>query len=458
MKGIFTLKVSSDCLKAVLDKLNIPESEKAYSTADLIRFIEEEGVTFGLNDKLINEICDFPNKLCFPLVIAEGIPAKDGMDAYLVKEEYSKQSGRRNRLNYLNDSYTSKVDNGSIIATVIPATPGFDGMNVYGETIRPKPGGDLKIEPGKNVIRHQQQFFSLIDGEISLTDKFLSVNPVHIVEGDLVPANGKLQFNGNVIITGNVSTGCQIEAEGDIKIYGMVENSTLLAEGNIIISGGISGGNSGLITAKGNINVNYLNQAIVKAGENVYVHKSILHSDVEAKGSILSHQAVVIGGSLSSRVSIHVKDAGNHSFTNTVFNLLEVQDESSRLNDINEELIKLNVLINKLIKLEEKSHKAASVTGRLSEKQRHLLMKQKTTKQHLLSQISKLTDEHNRLKGEIQSHKNVCLYVYGSIYPHVKVNFGKYAKNFKQKHKQVKVFFYNREFVVQAINVQTNQT
>ncbi|MDQ0270203.1 DUF342 domain-containing protein [Cytobacillus purgationiresistens] len=449
MDGHWKVTISEDRLQA---ELELCSTDHKWSFDELLHMLKTKGIIHGVKEDVIERMNQHPTLVEYPVLIAVGTPPKSGKDAYLLKEEYNEESGRRERLNYLNYRYTASVKQGSLIATMIPPTPGFNGMDVLGHVIPANNGELSKVSAGRNVIQNNHHFYSLIDGEISLTEKNLSVNPIFQVDGDLEYKQGEINFDGNVIIKGNVLSGCIIKANGDIKIFGMVEEATLQANGHILIKGGVSGGKTGFIRANGSIHVNYLNQAAVWSGQDIHVHKSILHSRLEAKGSILSHQAILIGGTLTSKGNIHVKEIGNHLFAKTEICLEENNQSYLRLCEITSDLMRLKENHTKLTKIEEKILKAARLAGRMSVEHRQLLIKQKATKNHLSTKISKLMDEQAKLAKHNLAHTGGQLFVYESLFPNTKINYGKYAKLFSQKYHHITISFSKSEFIIAPIN------
>src|SRR5690606_5015354 len=135
-------------------------------------------ITTGIKEDILKEICENPFSVQSPVQIAEGIPPKNGTDAYLVNEVKSEEIPKREKFNFRNVMTIPSVKSGTIIATIIPPTPGSPGIDVYGNQIPAFNGKSLKVRPGKNVILNGNQFFALTDGQISLTNSMISINPV----------------------------------------------------------------------------------------------------------------------------------------------------------------------------------------------------------------------------------------------------------------------------------------
>ena len=54
-------------------------------------------------------------------------------------------------------------------------------------------------------------------------------------------ASGNIQFDGSVVIQGDVAKGMSVKATGDIEVAGIVEMASLEAGGNITVKSGVIG-------------------------------------------------------------------------------------------------------------------------------------------------------------------------------------------------------------------------
>lgn len=451
MEEHFRISISKDRMSAKLDSLKNFEQDFSISKKELTTFLNKEKITYGIKEDEVARICENLDSISFPVVIAEGSPMKNGVDAYLVNEVRTDKTENREKFNFRNVLKIPSVKSGQLLASIIPPTPGTDGTDVSGRKIPAKNGKQLKIRPGKNVILNGVNFYSTSDGQLSLTNRMISVNPVFEVNGDIDLKTGNIDFIGNVEIRGNVPTGYEIKAGGDVKIHGLVEGASIHAEGNIIISGGVTAGNRGNITAGGNIQATYLNQANVHAGQDVMVATSVLHSKVEAGGSIYFNKALVIGGVLSAKGNFHMKDVGNHLFTRTVL----IAGVDSSLAEKEQALYKQKKVIDdnvaKLSGIEQKLLQLGKAAGKLTEEQKTIILKQQKTKTQLLEQLENIEEELELLEMEKQDKQDSSIYVYNVIYPNSSIQFGKYTRQIQKEHSNVRFHFSNGEIVFEPI-------
>lgn len=84
-----------------------------------------------------------------------------------------------------------------------------------------------------------------------VTTSSLAIESVYEIKEDVSLKTGNIDFNGTVIIRGDVPTGFSIKASGDILIDGLVEAAHIEAKGSVTIVKGIVGSRTGGIIAGG---------------------------------------------------------------------------------------------------------------------------------------------------------------------------------------------------------------
>lgn len=452
MEMPFCMTVSKDRLKAMLDKNNEDKEESFFNMEDLLNMLKKERVVYGINIELLEELCKNPKGIEFPITIAEGKPKYDGKDAYLISELRKEHPhGKPEMFNFRNVLKIPSVKKGQILASVCPAEFGTPGMDVFSNVIPAKDGKPLKTKAGKNVMYESGRFYSLIDGQLSITNKTISVNPVFEVNSDIDLKIGNIDFIGNVIIRGNVPSGYEIKAGGDVRITGIVEGAIIEAAGNVTIGGGVAGGNRGRITAGGNVLAAYFNQANVRAEQGIYAEKSILHSQVSAGESIFCHHASVIGGTLEAKKDIHIKELGNRSYTKT--NLYPAYDLGTQKMeaDLLAELKSTTDMITKLTEIERKLSAKVKLTGMMSEEEKKVILKQRLTMEQLNKKKKELEGQLTQIQEDKLEHFHSCVYVYETVYPNTSIHFGKYTKKLNVEHHHVKFYFSNGEIHFEPI-------
>ena len=451
MEENFRVSISYDRLSAKLELVMPFEKDFSMRREELVDLLRKEKVSYGLKDDVLTKLCKNPHSMAFPIVIAEGNAAKNGVDAYLVNEVRENKNDKREKFNFRNVLNIPSVKSGQLLASIIPPTPGTDGTDVTGRKIPSKNGKQLKIRAGKNVILNGVNFYSTMDGQLSLTNKLISVNPVFEVNGDIDLKTGNIDFIGNVEIRGNVPAGYEIKAGGDIKIFGLVEGASIYAKGNIVINGGVTAGNKGSVTAGGNIQATYLNQAVIKAGQDIIVANYVLHSKLEASGSIYCNNALVIGGELFASGNLYAKDVGNHLFTKTELRAGVDSENVQKEQLFMAQKLELNANLSKLTDIENKIMQIGRATGKLSTDQKAIILKQQSTRNQLLKQLEEIEDELEIIEAEKNEKQDSSIYIYNTIYPNSTIQYGKYRRQIQKEHSNVRFYFSNCEILFDPI-------
>ncbi|WP_280768955.1 DUF342 domain-containing protein [Salipaludibacillus daqingensis] len=443
LHDIFEVSVTNDQLEATLKQYK-PFSEEI-TFEDLVAFVKECGLQYGIKEEIIKKVITKKTEL--PVVIAEGKRPIAGQDAYiwsildrtLHEEEIDVDDGGEVNLRKVIE--IPSVATGTVVGEKINATEEEPGISVYGERIPAKPGRDIKLRPGKNtrISKNGQEIISTIDGQVSVEAKVIHVFPVFEVNGDLDLKVGNIDFIGNVNIRGNVPSGFEVKAKGDIRVHGSVESASLYSDGSIFIQQGVVAQNSGMIEAKGQVKVAFLNQARVAAGGDIIVSKSILHSNVESDGYVFCKQGRgnIVGGTISSGKGIEVNEVGNHMSTATTLFLgiskRIVHSEKKYKQQLNEAQVDVQKLAVLLKRLTEK------------EKQSTLTGKEKIMKLRIHKSLVETNDKLNNAKEQLlefhdifENQQTAQIRIYKTIYPNTDLHFGKYRRKVISKHENVK--------------------
>jgi uncharacterized protein (DUF342 family) len=149
------------------------------------------------------------------------------------------------------------VEVGDVLAIkTTPAIPGKDGIAVTGEVIKAREGKDipLKVGNGAVLLDNDTKVVAISQGRPVYKKGVISVIPALVISHDVDATTGNINFDGDVVVKGNISDNMKVSAGGDITIFGNVFHATLYAKGNIRVYGNIT---NSKITAGLNV-FNYL--------------------------------------------------------------------------------------------------------------------------------------------------------------------------------------------------------
>lgn len=452
----FEIQVDKLKMKATLVQ-NVKLNEELNITVDTFKnFVREHGIVFGVKEDLFHKIIS--NEISCPVIIAEGDEPNSGKDAYLKpvfpddnKVENKDELRKVDLKQVIN---IPSVTHGQLIGEKIQATLGKPGKNIFGETVPSKPGKDFKLRTGKNtrICENGLKIFATTDGQMSVEAKVIHVYPVFEVNGDLDMKIGNINFIGSVNIRGNVPAGFEIKCNGDLKVHGTVESAILIAEGSIFVSAGIVGQGKGLIKAKGDLYTSFINQGNVDVEGDVNVVQSILHSKVQAGGSVYCNKGKgnIVGGNVSSTKMIIAKEVGNSHNTKTSL-YLGVNHEimkkeklySENFTKADEDLKKLQILLNNF----NQKEKLATI----STKEKIMRLRVRNT----INQVNEMMLEAKEKLGDLQAvfsdFEHSSAVIQHKVYPNVDISFGKYRRKIVTSHQAVKIRLNNGEIIIEPI-------
>ncbi len=445
MNEVFDVYVTKDRLSASLTVKNNKDLDSEHITFQSLQdWLQTKKIVFGVDYQALQFICDNPRNVTYPIQIAKGIHPENGRDGYLIneagKEEQAEKTDEDHPFNFRNILKIPSVASGQMIATIVPPTAGIPGKDVYGNLVHAKLGKQLRLRPGKNVLFQHNKIWATTDGQISISSNSVNVFPVFEVKGDLDLNTGNIDFIGNVVIDGNVPSEYEIKAGGDVKITGLVEGATIEAQGSIHISGGIAGQKKAVVKAGVDLHTQYVNQAIVFAGNDIGVDQFIMHSEVTAGNRLLCPKAHIIGGKTSAGFSIEAREIGNQHFARTELFIglaSEVIEQERRIvneiKNMKDSLTKLSVLKGRL---EERKR----LVGKLTASEEGMLTKQHDTAIVFVRKLTELEKELELIHEQMHQTEQGFVSVHDQMYPNNVVTFSKYSKVIQQPLTYVKLY------------------
>ncbi len=306
-----------------------PEDGRTYSYDEIYALLKKQGVVEGLKDAKIHAMV---KKKIYNrnVLIAEGKPQIDGMDGYF---EYSFET-KRSRTPEIRDDgsvdYTSInvitcVQKGDIIAMYHPSVAGRAGVTVRAKIVKPKPARELKPYACMNVAYDPANMIyrAETEGRVELTKTQIKIVDVQEFDRDIDNVFGNINFNGDVIIHGDVKPGVTIKASRSVTVEGVLEGGIIEAGGDVLIKGGIVGEiNSRIhsqIRAGGDVVMDFVQYSTITSNKDIYAN-SYLGCNVTAQGKIFATGSLgaIVGGTVYGMMGVETSYSGNDAGLRTV--------------------------------------------------------------------------------------------------------------------------------------------
>lgn len=438
----YDIRVTKDKMQVVFCLERISD---VITTEQILNDLTNMGIRTGINKEIIDTIVE-SKPLFTEYVIAEGIhPTKPfpGRVDYFFKtgKDIKPSMDKDGNVDFKNLSLISNVKEGELLAKLMPVEPGEPGVNVYGEPIAAMQAKPLFIKGGKNTRFNEEktELYAVKNGMVTLLDGVIVVNDVYQVPNNVGTSTGNINFEGNVIVTGNILTGFEVVANGDIEVFGAVEGASLKAGGNIILHSGISGMGRGTVEADGNLMTKYIEQSNVRVRGNVHA-SAILHSDVRCGGSVVveGKKSLISGGRIISGNYVETVTLGSHMGTLTEIEVGVNPVIAEEYEELKKRIPKAQNEIEQIEKVITLLNKRREIAGKLEEDKQEMYASAVKNKIMLGAHIQKLEKQFKKLEEEMNMSTIAEIRINGVAHSGCRLTINNVNRNISDDVKAVK--------------------
>ena len=463
--GSCRLRLSEDEMQAFLSVSPPVGKGRAVGAREVMSACAELGISDAVDEQAVNHAVGCAEKdggQPEEALIAKGSEPENGEDGQWELKAHL-ASGKKVRV--LDDGHTdfkhqdliTEVTEGQLLVVRTLATKGGrDGRTVTGKPIKAEPGNEFDLTIGNNIRVVESgrtvEYYSEIDGQLLTSQDSLTVEPVMTVTGDVGPKSGNIEFNGVVVVTGDVDDHFEVHADKGIVVEGNVGNSLLVSNADIDILSGVVGKDKGLVAAKGNVSVKFVQNANIQAEGNINIHRAAMNCRLVAGGKIISleEKGQIIGGESKAKDGIEVKILGNDQEHETMVSVgkdfilaRKIGVTERRIHSLQQVLDKMNLILKTL-------HKTSPEPSGLPAKMKAVYDKAIRKKSQTEKEIKKLTDAVEYYSGKAEELTEAKVIVRETLHRGVQIYFGKFhypadaeqtgvALSFDKKTQQVRV-------------------
>ena len=314
---VLPFKKSED-LKVLMKDLTIEYPELVIgnqATMDLYSVIERV--------QLLSDAGDMAEMM----VLANGKHPVDGKEAVvniLVGSERETHDGEAELADHMKMAQYCMVDKDEVLVEVIKEIDGDYGMDVHGNELAPPDLKNRAYDVGQNIRKEESMEKILLIADkagcfISNNNHF-SVTDTLMIDGDVGPRTGNICQGSSVIISGNVLAGFTVECKDELIVKGSIENGAIIRCGNLIVKKGVFA-RKGMIHVKGNADIGYIQDAVVRVNGDLTVQKYLHNSNVTVRGNLNVYgrgvkgkdRGAVMGGRVSVLNSAVLHSVGNEN-------------------------------------------------------------------------------------------------------------------------------------------------
>ena len=238
--------------------------------------------------------------------IAKGLPARNGKNSKFVplvpnalERVLRPQTNEGERVDMRNLGEVICVKVNTPVLRRTPPTKGRTGFDVKGNTIPAVQGEWIDFKMGTGTVVSDSDanlLMSSISGMPKYRDQVMNIDDTFICNGVNV-GTGHVNYEGAVLVNGDVTEKMQIKAAGDVTINGFVESAYIESGGDIIITEGAMGKVNDKqgdfqcrLVAAGSIHVQHGQGIDIQCSGNITVGRQLAYSRLRCGGAVIVGQ------------------------------------------------------------------------------------------------------------------------------------------------------------------------
>ena len=416
------IRISEDKMTAIARFYPPSTGGKSITKEDIYSECHLAKVVYGIDDKVIDDFLS-NKKYATDYVIAKGTPVVEGRDARI---EYHFNTDNRIRptlnedgtVDFHNLNLVNHCTAGMVLATLHPEVRGTAGTDVFGTPLKPRDVKHATLQFGLNIELSEDKctITSKVNGHVNLVGGKVFVSDVMQVN-NVDNSTGNIEYQGNVLVEGDVNSNFSVKTSGDVEVRGVVEGAHIEAGGNIILVRGINGMGKGVLKAGGNIISKYMENCTAEAGGYIETN-SILHSKVHAGTDInvMSKKGFITGGEVVATGKIRVKTIGSQMGADTRVTVGVDPAVISRMGQLNKEILELQKNLKTMLPVLDATKKKLAAGVKMTPEQvkqiQALAANVKSSQEKLIADNTELEN----LKQKMEEGSNASVDVSGEVY------------------------------------------
>jgi uncharacterized protein (DUF342 family) len=402
-----TINISDNKMSALLSVGLASGTGFAADNTMISEALKKAGVVAGLMEESIDKAAETSGlgEVITDLVVAEGKFPLDGNRELKLLHDIDYRDKNKNY---------APMKAGDKIGYLNVSTEDSEGYTVTGEPLVIEQDED-EIEIGANISQNETDELDQVEliaeksGRLIFTGSKLFIQDTILIEGDLSPHMGKVDFPGNVMINGTVLSKAMVRAGENITIAGVVQAALVSAGGLIRVDKGIKGSQKAVLRGQ-IIEFDYAEEANIMAVEKIKCHKAMMRCKVQCNGFLdLNEKGTrLVGGEVKARNGMDVETIGNERGIETIIHFGQdflIEDQISQLN---RDLEKINIQINRIDEIIEKARGRAD--------KQDVLMKARDKKVRILKGMDKKNVKIFLLREKFEEHFESSVKVRGDLF------------------------------------------
>lgn len=345
--GGIQLQVSGDGMAAFLSKTG--EFNEDITTDEIKDTLFGRGIVSGVVvDEMIDGFIQSTGFKTQSFRVAKGIRPIQGRDAkvaYFFNTDYLKAGGmdEDGNIDFKERGQVPLVEEGTVLAEKTPRVEARNGQNIYGDEVNTEEGADTPLKFGKGAVLSEDglKLLASVRGypKFSLAG-VVFVHQEYVTGGDVDFETGHIEFDGNVNVKGCIKAGFKVTGTDVTTVE--LDGGIVEADGDLKVAGGI---NEGKIYARGNVYAKFILKSEIICMGDIHVQKEIVDSTIETSGACIIANGKLISSRLIAKMGVTARNIGtemgapsNIRVGHDAFTRREVKKNKARVAELKKEI------------------------------------------------------------------------------------------------------------------------
>lgn len=344
------LVIGPDKLLALV-RVNAEGDREAYSELSLRAALEAQGVV--VDEAVQKRMAALAARVragevpTEEVVLAEGVAAVNGTDGGVdwspdCDPERPSSGEAGDVVNHYARSSIVSVTAGAVICTVRPPTEGQAGRNIYGREIPQRKGRRVPLEFGESLELSDKthQVTAKIGGRLNLAKQRVWISPLLTVGRNVDFQVGNVNFDGDVLVGGNVLDLFAVKCSRDLVVRGVIEAARIEVGGNLVAGGGVAGKEKAEVTVGGEVKARFVDNATLTAGGDIFLQKEAVNAKIVTAGRVVT-PGVLMASTVEACNGIEAAAVGSATGLRTTLVVGYDRPTQKRLNQLEREMEEL---------------------------------------------------------------------------------------------------------------------
>lgn len=428
------VEIARDKMKATI-KYDTREGARLPTKEMVMQALSDAGIVYGIDEDSI----EVGIRSLTPFVAAEGLLPIPGENAYIDRKFDLGVQGKpiidaAGRADYKDLNLFVLAKENQTLAIRIPQTKGKPGKNILGEPVPAQNGRPCPMPEGRNTkVVGEHRLIATCNGQIVDKGSRISIDPKLEIKGGVGVQTGDVEFDGTILIRGDVEQGFKVKATGDIEIKGSINGAEVTGR-NVYISGGITGADRAKVYAEHDIRTAFAENAWIEAGNDVFISDIALHSQIRAGKRLImeDRHGQITGGHAVAGEMLSVKILGNEAYVVTKISVgidpslqKEYQDLRKNYKENKKRLTQILQALNTLTKID---------VNKLPQTRIDMINALTRSQFPLVGQIKRDEKRILEIEDQLANMKNGKIRVSETIYPGVRLSVNNIPKSIQSEY------------------------